>query len=155
MPDKDYPLTQEEFDRIYAKVPRLTVDIIVKSNDQSIFLSRRSIDYGITASCQGVWHLPGGTLSFGETLKTAVCRIAKRELGIMVEGLSPRGYIEYPSHYLHGMDSPVGIVFEVTKYKGKIKTNKETSDSGWFAKLPKNMHADQDTFLLRRGYLTN
>jgi len=33
-----------------------------------------------------------------------------RELSIDVRAAANRGYIEYPSYYLTGLDSPVGLV---------------------------------------------
>lgn len=144
---KDYPLTAEEFETIYSKVPRLTVEVIVQENG-AIFLSKRSIE-----PCKGQWHIPGGTVYFGEALLVAVRRIAKRELKIDVERAVVVGYVEYPSHYENGLDSPVGIVFRVASFDGEIMTNSEATDSGWFKKAPKNMHADQDKFLLEHNYL--
>lgn len=137
---KDYPFTPEEFHAIYSKVPRLSVEIIIKS-DRGVLLSLRDIE-----PCKGLWHLPGGTVFFRERLKDAVARVAKRELGINVTKAELLGYIEYPSHYEHGLDSPVGIAFEV-EYTGDIATNKEASKVGWFKQLPPNMHPDQDEFI--------
>lgn len=142
----DYPLTPEEFNYIYSTVPRLTVEILIK-NEEGILLTKRAIQ-----PCQGQWHLPGGTVKFGEPLVSAVKRIAKRELGIEVTQAINVGIIEYPSHYLHGLDSPVGIVFKCS-VKGDMKQNNESLTYGWFKKIPSPMHADQDKYLLDMGYL--
>lgn len=94
-----------------------------------------------------MWHLPGGTVRFGEKLTEAVERIAKRELGIQVKASKLLGYIEYPSHYLNGLDSPVGIAFLVEKYSGDISINKEAKESGWYKAMPTNMHDEQKEFI--------
>jgi ADP-ribose pyrophosphatase YjhB (NUDIX family) len=146
--NNDYPFTKEEFDTIYHKVPRLTVEIIVQNKEGAIYMTKRAIE-----PCSGQWHLPGGTVYFGEALLDEVKRIALKELSITVQDAKDNGYIEYPSHYKKGLDSPIGIVFEVTKYEGHLKIDNEASDSGWFTKLPKNTHADQDNYLLSNGYL--
>lgn len=138
-------MSQKEFWEIYKKVPRLTVEIIVKTNE-GIFLTMRNIE-----PCKGLWHLPGGTVRFGERLTEAVARIAKRELNIEVNDTKLLGYIEYPSHYTKGLDSPVGIAFEVINYKGQLKPNSEAKDYGWFSKLPSPMHQEQKDFL--KSYL--
>lgn len=138
----DHPLTQQEFDSIYAKVPRLTVEIIIKNDKGGVYLTKRNIE-----PCKGLWHLPGGTVRFGEPLTDAVKRIAKRELGIAVIKEKMIGYIEYPSHYLNDMDSPVGIAFEVTEFDGTFAINEEAGESGWFEKLPAPMHDEQVAFL--------
>lgn len=137
-----HPLTEQEFWDIYKKVPRLTVEIIVRNDKGEVYLTKRSIE-----PCKGLWHLPGGTVRFGEPLTEAVKRIAKRELGITPTQTNLLGYIEYPSHYLNGLDSPVGIAFAITTHNGKLTANEEASDGGWFTKLPKEMHDEQRDFL--------
>lgn len=137
----EHPLSQEEFTEIYSKVPRLTVEIIIKRNAK-IFLTKRNIE-----PCKGMWHLPGGTVHFGEKLTQAVSRIAERELSIRVDNMKLLGYIEYPSHYEKGLDSPVGMAFEVINYEGKLKPNSEAKNRGWFKDLPSEMHQEQQDFL--------
>lgn len=139
--NKDHRLAPEEFDAIYSRVPRLTVEIVVVS-ERGVLLSLRDIE-----PCKGQWHLPGGTVYFGEKLTEAVERIARRELGIKITNAALLGYIEYPSHYENGLDSPVGIAFKV-EYTDEIKANDEASKLRWFEEVPKNIHADQDKFLL-------
>lgn len=139
--DKDYPFTLEEFNAIYSKVPRLTVEVIVKS-DKGVLLSLRDIE-----PCKGQWHLPGGTVFLGESLTDAVKRVTARELGAEVRG-EPRfiGYIEYPGHYAKGFGQPVGMAF-LTELKGDPKPNKEAAQLEWFKELPVNIHDEQDEFI--------
>ena len=99
------PLPQAEYEAIYAKVPRLTVEVIIASSD-GILLARRK-----TGPCAGLWHIPGGTVRFGEPLTDAVQRVANQELGVEVTIDRVLGYIEYPSHLARGLDWPVGIAF--------------------------------------------
>ncbi len=141
MTNNDHPLSQEEFQAIYSKVPRLTVEIIVKDGVK-VYLTKRDIE-----PCKGMWHLPGGTVRFGEKLTEAVGRIAERELGVKVTDAKLLGYIEYPSHYTKGLDCPVGIAFSVESYEGDFKPNEEASESDWFEALPDNMHEEQKDFL--------
>jgi ADP-ribose pyrophosphatase YjhB (NUDIX family) len=145
---KKWPLSKKEFKRIYKKVPRLTVEIIIRNEYGALYLTRRS-----AGPCEGLWHLPGGTVQFGETLLHAVQRVASRELSIDVRQARDDGYIEYPSHYSKGFDSPVVLVFEVTEYNGKPMINAEASRGAWFTDLPNHMHPDQDQFLIKKGYL--
>jgi 8-oxo-dGTP pyrophosphatase MutT (NUDIX family) len=148
MKDSVHPLDEEEYKYIYSKVPRLSVEVIVRNESGAVYLTRRSIE-----PCKGQWHLPGGTVRFGEKLHDAVCRIAAKELSIEVQEAVHRGVVEYPSHYSNGLDSPVGLAFEVTRYDGTLAVNYEASDSGWFKTLPPAMHADQNDFLVDKGYL--
>ncbi len=58
--NNNHPLSKKEFFDIYRKGPRLTVEIILLS-DQGVFLTLRNIE-----PCISLWHLPGGTVRFGE-----------------------------------------------------------------------------------------
>lgn len=144
----ELPLSKEEFKYIYSKVPRLTVELLLVDTKKRIYLTLRDIE-----PCRGKWNLPGGTVHFGENLEQAVKRIAKREIGIEVLSTTMVGYIEYPSHYMHGLDHPVGLVFKIDKYAGAINLNKEAARGDWFYHLPKQIHADQDKFLVMNSYI--
>ena len=144
MADQD-PLSETEFWEIYRRVPRLTVEVAV-TGDQGLLLTRRAIE-----PCRGMWHLPGGTVRFGERLAEAVGRVARRELGIEVLESRMLGYIEYPSHWERGLDSPVGIVFLVTRHAGTLAVNAEADAHGWFRRLPAAMHSEQVRFLEESG----
>ena len=63
------------------------------------------------------------------------------------------GYIEYPSHYLAGLDSPVGIAFLCPVSAGQ--PTGEDGDHGWFRSAPVPMHTEQVAFLVERGLLTS
>ena len=131
------PLPKDEFDRIFSRVPRLTVEVLVTSEDRGVLLARREVD-----PCRGTWNLPGGTVRFGEPLVEAVRRVAADELGIAVQVGSLVGYIEYPSHYQNGLDCPVGLVF------GAQLLERSDPAGRWFTVLPENMHDEQKRFLL-------
>ena len=131
------PLPKDEFDRIFSKVPRLTVEVLVTSEGRGVLLALRDVD-----PCRGMWNLPGGTVRFGERLIDAVKRVAADELGVSVRVGPLVGYIEYPSHYENGLDSPVGLVFDTKSLEGS------PSPGQWFTVLPENMHHEQKEFLL-------
>lgn len=150
MQKSEHPLSQKEFNSIFSKVPRLTVEIIVRNDSGEIYLTERAIE-----PCKGKWHLPGGTVRFGEPMTDAVKRIANRELNIHAITMKNVGYIEYPSHFQNGLDSPVGIVFEVTNFTGLPALNTESQKGRWLKSIPKNMHEEQDVFLVDSKYLTN
>ena len=134
------PLTEAVFREVYAQVPRLTVEVILLG-DRGVFLTRRS-----GGACAGLWHIPGGTVRFAEPLAAAVSRVAADELGVTVTGSELAGYIEYPSHYLNGLDHPVGLAFTVSWLGDPIaKTGADTAR--WFGDLPDGMHGEQAGFL--------
>jgi 8-oxo-dGTP diphosphatase len=136
------PLPQAEYEEIYAKVPRLTVEVVVVSPD-GVLLTRRQ-----TGPCAGLWHIPGGTVRFGETLTVAVRRVAEHELGVEVTIDDLLGYIEYPSHLARGLDWPVGIAFRVQLTPSSADRFRPTPDAvAWFTTLPGAMHDEQNAFL--------
>ena len=140
------PLPQAEFEGIYAKVPRLTVEAVIVSPD-GVLLARRQ-----AGPCQGLWHIPGGTVRFGEPLNIAVHRVAAQELAIEVIVDSLLGYIEYPSHLERGVDWPVGIAFSVHLTPSSAGHFRPTPDAvAWFAQLPDEMHDEQKLFLREHG----
>jgi ADP-ribose pyrophosphatase YjhB (NUDIX family) len=137
-----HPLSQTEFEDIYSKVPRLTVEVVVAS-ERGVLLSLRT-----SGPCRGLWHIPGGTVYYGEPLTEAVRRVAKDELCLDVRAERLLGYLEYPSHLAQGIDWPVGIAFgvELTQSSAqRLRTHPETLD--WFTRLPEAMHYEQRNFL--------
>ncbi len=132
------PLPQEEFDWIFSRVPRLTVEVVITEPRRGVLLSLRDIE-----PCRGMWHLPGGTVRFGEAAVEAVSRVADAELGLRVEVGELLGYIEYPSHYEHGLDSPVGLAFAADA----VGVSDAPPSCEWFRALPENMHEEQKSFL--------
>jgi ADP-ribose pyrophosphatase YjhB (NUDIX family) len=137
------PLSEAEFGAIYAKVPRLTVEVVVQSA-QGILLTQRQ-----SGPCAGLWHIPGGTVRFGEPLVAAVKRVAATELGVEVSVGRLLGYIEYPSHYLGGLDSPVGLAFLC--HLGEDQQVPAAGWQSWFNALPDRMHPEQRDFLRELG----
>ena len=139
------PLTEREFREIYAKIPRLTVEVVIQS-PLGILLTKRS-----EGPCAGLWHIPGGTVRFGEALVAAVRRVASTELGLEIEAGPLLGYIEYPSHYLNGLDSPVGIAF-LCRVDVDPRAD-ASSGREWFTAPPDPMHTEQVDFLTEHGLL--
>ena len=132
------PLPKAEFDWIFSRVPRLTVEVVI-SGSRGVLLSLRDIE-----PCKGLWHLPGGTVRFGEPVSDAVTRVAHDELGVDVQVGAFLGFIEYPSHYENGLDSPVGLAFRAEIVSGPT----EPPGCRWFTELPANLHDEQRVFLL-------
>ena len=132
------PLPKEEFEWIFSRVPRLTVEVVISPPERGVLLSLRDIE-----PCRGLWHLPGGTVRFAEPLVDAVKRVAKSELGVAVTVGPLLGYIEYPSHYTNGLDSPVGLAFPAAFSAAPGLPH----GCQWFKVLPDNMHDEQRRFL--------
>lgn len=129
----------KEFKKIYSRVPRLCVEVIVKTKT-GIVLTKRNIP-----PAKGSWHIPGGTILKGETLEQAVKRKASEELGLKVNVKKNLGVIEYS--FKKYFSQPIGIAFLVEIVSGQLRLNKDDSDIRIFKKLPKNIIKEQKVFL--------
>ena len=113
--------------------------------DRGVLLSLRDIPPN-----EGAWHIPGGTVLFGERLTDAVTRVALRELQLVAEARELLGYIEYPSHYENGLDSPVGLAFRCEPVGGAPTEDELPSGTEWFSSLPAGLYEEQRAFLSSR-----
>lgn len=146
-PANYYQLPKAEFDSIFAKVPRLCVELIIRT-PKGLLLTKRTID-----PCKGQWHFPGGTLRFGETLTDAVQRVAQYELGIEVKINKLLGYLEYPQMNADGYKGwPVGVAFEVAIVSGEPRGSDQGEELGFFEEIPADTIVDQANFLKTIGY---
>ncbi|HSX02097.1 MAG TPA: NUDIX domain-containing protein [Candidatus Saccharimonadia bacterium] len=138
-----YPLTRDEFNAIYGRVPRLTVEVVAHTS-QGIILTQ--IAQGVL---KGQWNLPGGTVYFGETLHQAVQRATQDELGIAATVGRLLGYIEYPNLRAAGyVGWPIGIAFEVSLAEGEEPSLSDQATAlRPFAQLPLNTMEEQRVFL--------
>jgi ADP-ribose pyrophosphatase YjhB (NUDIX family) len=135
-------LPQAEFDAIYSRVPRLTVEVLIRT-DEGTVLTKRSIE-----PCKGQWHIPGGTVYFGEPLEAAVQRIALAEVGVEVKVEKLLGYIEYRQMLADGYRGwPVGITFAAQITGGQIQGSPQGEEVGQFKELPASLIAEQAAFL--------
>ena len=136
----NYKISKEEFDKIYSRVPRLCVDVIINT-DKGVLLSKRNIP-----PSNGKWHIPGGTVYFDETLEQAAKRVAKEELGFDIDIIKILGVLEYPTkEEIFGR--PVSIAFLARITSGVLKLDEQSTEIGFFKNLPENMVIDQKRFL--------
>jgi ADP-ribose pyrophosphatase YjhB (NUDIX family) len=139
------PFPKAEFDYLFSRVPRLTVEVVLYAKDRGVVLALRDIPPNI-----GSLHIPGGTVRWGERVTDAYRRVAFGELGIEVSAGELLGYIEYPSHYENGLDSPVGLAF-LGQTAGPLPGEQELPPgSAWYQVLPSELYAEQREFLTRR-----
>ncbi len=137
-----HPLSDEEFNSIYGRVPRLTVEVLLELTD-GLVLVRRDIE-----PCKGQWHVPGGTVRFGESLVEAVRRVALAELGLVVTVGALVGYIEYPKMHADGYPGwPVGMAFTATYVSGELSGSDMGAEVACFRSVPDDIIAEQGEFL--------
>lgn len=140
-------LTDEEFYGIYGKVPRLNIDLVIKS-PEGILLALRTIE-----PHQGCWHLPGGTVYKGELLADAAARIAKKETGLDISIKKDMGYMEFPAEIRNGIAiHTVSVVFEVEPAKGELRHDEHAKELRYFKELPEMVIPIHEEFLRQKGY---
>lgn len=136
------PLTPEEFKAIYSRVPRLCVELVVMARG-GIVLALRSLP-----TWNNMWHLPGGTVLYKETIEQAATRVASDELGITIKIGKTLGYAEYPSEQEErGFGWSVTIVLLCETDAEIFKVNEDASRAEIFYDLPENMLSEQKVFL--------
>lgn len=139
----NYPLSYQEFQAIYSKVPRLNVEVVIEA-PEGVVLTKRTI-----SPYKGLWHLPGGTVYFGESLRQAVQRVAKDELGVDVTIGAQLGYIEYPSaaEEVDFAGWPIGIAFQAEVTGGELVAREQASEVKYFKQIPEDTIREQKMFL--------
>lgn len=105
-------LTDKEYNSIYSKVPRVCIDLVIKSGG-GVLLTKRT-----TPPYKGKWNFPGGRIRFRENFKKAANRIAKREIGVSVKLIKLLGCMEFLMEVQNGCKRhTVSLVFEAVPNK--------------------------------------
>lgn len=144
------PFTYEEFKDIYSKVPRLCVDLVVKTEKGVLLTFRTKNGY------ENQWHLPGGTVYYRERVEDAVKRVANEELGIDVVTKKFVGYLEYFSEVKErGFGYTITLVFICEPMNSEFKLDDQVEKAEFFNKIPDNTIAEQKILLdklIQEGY---
>lgn len=139
---RKYPLTFEEFKSTYSKVPRLCVDLIIKTDKGVLLTLRQKNGYA------GQWHLPGGTIYYRKAVESSVRRIAHEELGAEVSIEKFLGYLEYFSEEKErGFGYSVALVFLCRLKKIKFNLDNQVKKVDFFEDTPNNTIQEQKEFL--------
>ncbi len=141
-------LTDEEYNFIFDRVARLSIDLVITSNE-GILLSLRDIE-----PFKGMWHLPGGMIYKNESVSEAAQRIARAETGLEVKIGSCIGYIEYihasqDDHDRH----TVSIVLSALPRENEPKTDYQAQRIQFHPKAPNNIIEQQKRFLVEHNLI--
>ena len=136
-------LSKRDWNFIFSRVPRVTVDIVIKDK-RGILLIKRSI-----RPDKGEWHFAGGTVRYKEKLLHAVKRKAYDETGLQVKVKKFLGICEFTKWRYPGYTHIIDLVFLAEPIRGKIKGNAKEAGTElrFFKKLPKNMIPEQRKIL--------
>ncbi len=75
-------LPLQTYKTIIASTPLISIDLIVRNNQQQILLGKR-----LNKPAQGSWFVPGGRVLKGESLEGAFKRLVAVELGIKEQAI--------------------------------------------------------------------
>lgn len=124
------PIPRALYAQIHASMPILCVDVLVAREGQ-VLLVRRKIK-----PLAGQWWIPGGRMLRGETIKEAVLRICRDEVGLKVNPLAFVTHLEFQSGddpFGHGRGTcTVSIVHSAEAVHHRVKLDRNHLDYLWW-----------------------
>lgn len=135
-------LSKTEFDEIFSKVPRVTVEVICIT-EKGVLLTLRAF-----GQWKGQWHTPGGGILKGESMVETVKRVASEELGVEVKVGEFLGVIEWLPENNNNYQG-YSLCFKVALKSEDIKLDKQALDWDFFKKIPEKTIKEHKEFLIR------
>ena len=134
-------LSDKDYDFIYSKSARLCVDIVIKSKDGVLLIERCAAPYNKKFS------IPGGRVRFRETVRKAIDRIAKKEIGVTVKVEKLLGYMEFLRETQNkNKRHSVSLVFVCS-------TDQKPVVGSFFKKKDYSMHPVHKKFLIENKFI--
>ena len=138
-------LSLRDFRFIYRSVPRLCVDVIIRDRRGAVLIQRDIMPD------TGRWHVPGGTVHFGETLEQAVRRFANHEAGLRVKILRCLGVVEYFRGKKFG--HMVSATYLARPIGGTLHGGWQGRRVAFSRRMPRNTVPEQAEFLIANRLL--
>lgn len=143
-------LTDEEYDFIYSRSPRICVDLLIVNSKKEVLLTKRDIE-----PYKDHWHFPGGRIKFRERAEDAIKRIIKGELGINLTEDAPFiGFCQFLEEVQKGQDRHSISIVHLVKIPDDVVINldKNAKEVKFFSELPSPIIPPQHEFLLTQGW---
>lgn len=137
-PEPKRRLTDDEYEFIFQRVPRLCVDIVI-IEDEKVLLSKREKN-----PFKGYWALQGGMVRYKETIDEALERILYNELGVKYQAKKLIGYID--NHDDGSWLQSISLVFLVKK-EGEPRGSDQGYEIGFFTHIPEDTQPYHKEFL--------
>jgi ADP-ribose pyrophosphatase YjhB (NUDIX family) len=138
-------LSEEDYNFVCKRVPRLCVDLVIKG-EHGVLFSLRAIE-----PQKGNWHLPGGRVFKGEKIEETIARIAQEETGLSVETEKCLGYMEFLDEVQDGHERhTVSMVFLVRVTGGELKPDFQSGGLEYFTEIPQPFDPIHKDFLLEQ-----
>lgn len=120
--------SDKDFDLIRKHFPFSCVDLFIVTPKGYILTKRKGKPYN------GSWHLPGGVIHKGQTLREKANEVAKRELNCKIRLIELVGVFENLNRYRHDISHCFLAELVDDDYEPPAKLN-----IGFFRKNPANM----------------
>lgn len=108
---------------------RPAASAVVVDAEGQVLLAKRSDS--------GLWTIPGGEMTPGESIADTAVRETKEETGIDVEVVSLVGIYSNPGHVVEYADGEVrqqfSVCFACRPIEGELSASDETSEVGYFS----------------------
>ena len=131
-------LSDEDFAYIYARVPRLCVDVVIlRPTTEKVLLVKRGI-----VPFKGYWCNIGGSVNIDESPQQAAARHARTDLGVEINILGVVGVFQYLD--TSGKYPPNNVIVAyaatIARYQ-PVALSAEAQDFAWFPyqRLPAKM----------------
>ena len=145
---KNLWLKKNVYNYIYNRVPRLCVDLIVKSKE-GVLMTLRNIEPE-----KNKWHLPGGRVFYKESLSKAIKRIAKDEVGLNVKVERCLGIMEFLKEKQFGkIRHTVSLVYSLMAVSKKVRGGWQANKIKYFKVMPNNTNKIHRKFLMVNNLL--
>lgn len=142
VPQRLRRLSDREYDHVFARTPRLCVDLVIREKGR-ILLGRRT-----TEPYKGKWELPGGRVHFGESLVHALQRLAREETGLRIRVGHIVGIMEHLREYQNGKPRhSVSVAFLAERAGGRMRDTEHLVQVQFFGTLPRDTYRIHEKFL--------
>lgn len=140
-------LPYDIFVKSFDLVPRVALSLIITDPQNKVLLAKRAIP-----PFPGSWHIPGSFLLKDESIKDCLTRVAKKELGFLlnVKNIKLLGVFEDLDKDPRG--HVIDIIYCYTLENIKIKQVGDSKEIRLFAKLPSNISFNHREILTKLGF---
>lgn len=143
---KPKKLAFKDYISVYKKVPRICVDVIIKTPDGGVVLARRDIP-----PAKGKWHIPGSTILMNETFEDTIARVTKKEVGAKVKPKEIIGVTYYSGKESSGQ--AIALAYLTEFISGNLKgSNYHGKEVKVFKSIPKNTITEHIYILKQLGF---
>lgn len=138
IPNPKLGLPEKVFEFASSIVPMVNVDLLIRNEKGEILLAWRDDKFA-----GPVWHIPGGIIRFGETMRERIQKVAMQEVGTAVDVLGDAACVReiFSEHRERGHF--ISFLYECAPLAGAViatqeKERPQAGDLRWFGACPAN-----------------